>query len=172
MALLTGSFLASYSSASAARARELFHRLARLGVPLSILLAVTLSAGGSVPIELAFGSRYRPGATALSILIWFVPLALVAAIYATALIANDRQGLLMRNNVAAALFNVGANVVVLTFAGIAGPAVVAVLSHALLAFLNYRSCIRLDLAPAGRELLIRRLDREQAHETVARPPRS
>lgn len=172
MALLAGSFLASYSAASPARARELFYRLARLGLPLSIVLALTLSVGGSVLIELAFGSRYRPGATALSILVWFVPPALVGTIYATALIAEDRQGLLMRNNMAAALFNVSANVVVLTFAGIAGPAAVAVLSHALLAFLNYRSCIRLDLAPAGLELLTRRLDHEQAHEPAARPPRS
>ena len=172
MALLTGSFLASYSAASPAHARQLFQRVTRLAVPLSVLLALAVTLGGGTLLELAFGERYEAGAAALSILIWFVPFALVAAIYATVMIANDRQVLLMRHNVAAAAFNIAANLLVLTRTGIAGPAAVLVLSNASLAFLNYRSCIRLGLAPAAGELLPETIARRRRRETVVQPPGS
>jgi O-antigen/teichoic acid export membrane protein len=170
MALLMGSFLASYSTASPTQARELFYKVTRLAVASSLMLAIALNIGAGSLISLAFGSDYRSGATALSILAWFVPLAVLGSAYGTALIANNRQALLMRHNIAAALFNIGANAVVIPLAGISGAAAVTVLSHALVTFLNYRSCIRLGLAPSAGEMLTRTVSGGRTRETVAQPP--
>ena len=155
MALLGGSFLASYSAASPAQALELFYRTTRLALVTSMVLAVALSIGSGLFLSTAFGSDYRAGATALSILAWFIPVTVLASTYGTVLIATDRQALLMRHIVAAALFNIGASVVAVFLAGISGAAAVTVLSHALVAFLNHRSCTRLGLAPSAREMLSR-----------------
>lgn len=170
MALFTGSFLASYSAATSAEAHELFAKMTRVSVAISVLLALVLSLGSGVLVSVAFGSEYRSGATALSILAWFVPLAVLSNTYGTALIANDRQSVLMRHNIAAALFNIGANVAVVPLAGITGAAVVTVLSAGLVAILNYRSCTRLGLTPSIGEMLMRTARVDPRRDTVPEPP--
>ena len=155
MALLVGSFLASYSAANAAQAQELIHKMTRLALATSLPLAILLSAGSGVFMTTAFGDAYRSGSTALAILAWFIPTAVLANIHGTVLIGNDRQALLMRHYIAAALFNIGANLVVVPLAGIEGAAVVTVCSSALLMFLNHRSCVRLGLAPSAGRVIAR-----------------
>lgn len=155
IALLGGSFLASYSAAGPAQALELFYRTTRLALVASVMLAVALSLGSSFFLGAAFGVDYRVGATALSILAWFIPFTVLASTYGTVLIANERQGLLMRHIVAAGVLSIGASVVAVPVAGISGAAAVTVLSHALIAFLNHRSCTRLDLAPSAGVMLRR-----------------
>ena len=172
MALLTGSFLASYSAAGRAQTSELFYRTTRLAVAASVVLALALSVAGSVVVSLAFGDDYRAGATALSILAWFIPVAAVGTVYGTALIAHDRQTILMRHNIAGALFNVGANLAVVPLAGIEGAATVTVVSSVLVTTLNYRSCSRLGLAPSIGALLTRAARAEWLPTRVAEPPGS
>jgi stage V sporulation protein B len=159
IALLGGSFLASYSAASPEQARELFYRMTRLAVAVSLPLALALSVGSGVFLSAAFGSDYADGAIALAILAWFIPLTALGITYGTALLANDRQTVLMRHNIAAALFNIAANVAVVPLAGIEGAAAVTVLSSLLFAFLNYRSCTRLGLVPSADEMLTRAVAR-------------
>ena len=155
VALLSGSFLASFSAASPAQAGDLFFRTTRLALVASVVLATTLSVGSSFFLGAAFGAEYTAGATALSILAWFIPMTVVASMYGTVLIATGRPGLLMRHIVAASIVSVGASVVAVSVAGIAGAAAVTVLSHALVGFLNHRSCTRLGLAPSGGAMLRR-----------------
>lgn len=155
MALLGGSFLASYSAAGPKQARELFYKTSGLALVASLALALTLSIGSGVLLSAAFGSDYRSGATALSILACFIPLAALSIMYGMVLIATGRQSILMRNNLVASLFNVGATLAAVPLAGISGAATVAVVSSALAAFLNHRSCTRFGLAPSVGEMLTR-----------------
>jgi O-antigen/teichoic acid export membrane protein len=152
MALLVGSFLASYSAASADQGQELIYKMTRLALATSVPIAILVSAGSSVFMSTAFGNDYRPGSTALAILAWFIPAAVLGNIYGTVLIANDRQALLMRHYIATALFNIGGNVVAVPLAGIDGAAVVTLISSVLLMFLNYRGCVRLGLTPSAGQL--------------------
>lgn len=152
-ALLGGSFLASYSAAGPAQARRLLHRTSWLALLASLTLALVLSIGSGFFLSAAFGSDYRSGATALSILAWLLPLTALGITYGTVLIATGRQTLLMRNNIVASVFNVGATAVAVPLAGISGAAVVAVLSSAVVVFLNHRSCTRSGLAPSAGEML-------------------
>lgn len=153
MALLGGSFLASYSAAGANQARQLFHRTSALALVASLALALVLSIGSGTFLSAAFGSEYRSGATALTILAWLVPLIALSLTYGTVLIATGRQALLMRNNLVAALVNIASTAAAVPLAGIEGAAAVAVLSSALAAFLNHRSCTRAGLAPSAGEML-------------------
>ena len=153
MALLGGSFLASYSAAGADQARELFHRTSGLALVGSSALALALSVGSGAFLSAAFGDDYTSGATALSILAWMIPLIAVSITYGTVLIATGRQALLMRNNLVAALVNIASTAVAVPLAGIEGAATTAVLSSVLAAFLNHRTCVRLRLAPSAGEML-------------------
>lgn len=153
MALLGGSFLASYSAAGPLQARRLFHRTSALALVGGTALALTLSVGSGFFLSTAFGHDYASGATALSILAWFIPPAALSITYGTVLIAAGRQGLLMRNNLIAALVNVGVTVVAVPATGISGAASAVVAASALAAYLNHRSCTRAGLAPSLGEML-------------------
>ena len=162
MALLGGSFLASYSAAERSQGNELAYRLTRLGLFLSVPLAVALSAGAGFFMTTAFGHAYGAGATPLAILAWLIPLVIVNTVYVTVLIAHDRQALMMRNNIIGAVLNVAANLVVVPIAGIDGAAAVTLASSALVTYLNHRNSVRLGLAPRMGELFVRALSGSRA----------
>jgi O-antigen/teichoic acid export membrane protein len=141
------SFLSAYSASEPGRGTQLFRRSMLMSAGATVPLALVLSLGAGVAVSLVYGEPYAPAAGPLSILIWTVPILAVSGAYSNALIAGDSQRTLMRNNVAGATFNVLANLIVVPLAGIEGAAVVTVLSELLVVPLNYRSAVRLGLAP-------------------------
>jgi PST family polysaccharide transporter len=155
--LLSVSFLASYSAPGAARVRlALVRRTAATAGAVACVVALAMSVGAAVFLTVVFGDAYGAAATAMAILAWTLPALALAIPYGNALIAADRQGLLMRHNLVAAAFNVAANVVAVPLAGIEGAASVTVASLLLVLWLNYRSTVRLGLAEPLVGLLARR----------------
>ena len=141
------SFLASYSGASAEDASALLRRTIRISALITIPIALVLSATSSVVVTIVYGDAYAPAATSLAILSWMIPVLALAGPYGNVLIAGDRQGILMRNNLLSAAFSVAANAAVVPLAGIEGAAIVAVASQFLVLALSYRSAVGLKLAP-------------------------
>ena len=162
MALLGGSFLASYSAAEPSQGDELVYRLTRLGLLLSVPLALALTAGSDLFMTAAFGSAYGSGATALAILAWLIPIVIVNTVYVTVLIAHNRQRLIMRNNIIGAALNVVATLIVIPIAGIDGAAGVTLASSAAITYFNHRNSVRLALAPRMGELFVRAISGSRA----------
>lgn len=147
-------FLASYSAAGAEEAHQLVRRAVRLVAITTIPLAAFLTFTAGFFVRLFYGDAYAPATIALAILIWSVPAMAIGGAYGSALIAGNRQGLLMRINVAVALLTIAASFAIVPFAGIEGAAAVTVGAHMLVLVLSRRSALRLDLAP--RPSLLRR----------------
>jgi O-antigen/teichoic acid export membrane protein len=150
------SFLTSYSTASAGHAGPLFRRTVVASSAAAGLIAVGVAALSPIIVTLFYGGAYDAAALPLALLVFSVPVLAMAGAYGTALIAGHQQGVLMRNNVAGAVFNVVANFAVIPVAGIAGAAAVTVASEILNLVLNYRSAVRAQLAPSLAEVIGRR----------------
>jgi O-antigen/teichoic acid export membrane protein len=146
------SFLSAYSAVAADHARELFRRtlLATSGAAAAVALALAVASG--VVVSTFFGRAYDGSAVPLAILVWTVPILAATGAYAVALIAADRQSVLMRNNVIGAVFNVAANFAAIPLVGIEGAAAVTIASELLNLGLNYTSATRLGVAPGLRAL--------------------
>ena len=148
MGLFSVSFLSAFSAAHDREAFTLFRRTARLTTGSMTVVAAVVAATSSVVVPLIYGDRYDPSIAVLAIFIWTLPLAALDVNYASALIARERQGLLMGNNIVGALFAVGACAAVIPWLGIDGAAGVRVATYALVLGLNHRSCVRNHLAPS------------------------
>jgi O-antigen/teichoic acid export membrane protein len=117
--------------------RPALRRQYRSGLKVLLLLALPLVAGtvALAPLlitvlTLGKGSYLPSSAWALQILIWFLPFSFVNGLTQYVLIALDRQRWLTWAFLATALFNVGANLVLVPIWGIYGAAAVTVLSVA------------------------------------------
>jgi PST family polysaccharide transporter/O-antigen flippase len=148
MGLFSVSFLSAFSAAHDREAFTLFRRTARLTTGSMTVVAAIVAATSSVVVPLIYGDRYDPSIAVLAIFVWTLPLAALDVNYASALIARERQGLLMGNNIVGALFAVGACAAVIPWLGIDGAAGVRVATYALVLGLNHRSCVRNHLAPS------------------------
>jgi O-antigen/teichoic acid export membrane protein len=147
--LFTVSFLASYSAPAAERVRAaLFSRALRLLLAATVAIALALSILSGTFVSLLYGDAYAPAAGALAILAWTLPVLALQGLYGNALIAGERQKLLMRHNIAGAAFNVLANFGAIPLAGIEGAAAVTIASLLIVLVLNYRSAVALRLAPS------------------------
>jgi O-antigen/teichoic acid export membrane protein len=146
------SFLSTYSAVGSDRAHDLFRRTVATTFAAGAAVAVALAASSGLVVSAFFGSAYDGSAVPLAILVWTVPILAATGAYAVALIAADRQSVLMRNNVVGAVFNVAANFAAVPLAGIRGAAVVTIASELLNLALNYTSATRLGLAPSVRAL--------------------
>jgi O-antigen/teichoic acid export membrane protein len=144
--LLLVSFLASYSAAAPADSARLFHRTVRLGAA-AVPLAVAVSAASGLLVRLVYGASYAPAAPALALLVWVVPVLLLGGPYGLVLIAANRQGTLLRNNVVGAALTVVGTLTAVPATGIVGAAAVAVAAQVLVVVLNYRTSVGLGLAP-------------------------
>jgi O-antigen/teichoic acid export membrane protein len=147
MGLFYVSFLASYSASDAAHASELFRRTLRLAAVMTVPVAAVLSAGSGFVVSLVYGKDYADAAGALAILVWAVPILAIMGPYHMALIAGERQGVLMRINLIGAGFAVIANFVAVPLGGIEGAAAVMLASQLLVLVLSYRQASALGVAP-------------------------
>lgn len=141
------SFLSSYSAAATSGARALFVRTARVTVVATVSVAAVLTVTSSLVVDVFYGDAYRAAVATLAVLGWTIPLLALTGLYASALIAGDRQAVLMRVNVIVAAFTISATLAVLPVAGIEGAAAVIVASHLLAFALTYRAATSLGLAP-------------------------
>lgn len=153
MALWFHAFLASYSAASPEDRRRLFGRTVATSFVTTLLIAIVLSSGSKLIVGTVYGAQYAPAAAALAILVWTVPVLALVGPYANALIAVDRQDVLMRSSLVAAGLNVSAGMVVIPLAGIRGAAMVTVVSELVLLVLVHGGAVRRGLAPSVCELL-------------------
>lgn len=147
LGLFSVSFLSGYSAAPSAEATVLFRRSILLGFGSMTVIAVILSAGASL-VTLVFGDSYAGSAAPLAVLAWTLPIAALGVPYSSVLVARGRQDILMHNNIAGAGFNVAANAIVITFAGITAAAGVRFATYAILLVLNHRMCVSRGLAPS------------------------
>lgn len=148
IALFSTAFLSSYS---AARLQASRHRLGAqalsLGVVLSFPVAALMTVSSPVVVPLIYGGAYQPTIVVFAILSWTIPLMAMAIPYSCALIATDKQMLVMRHNLAAAAFNIGTNLVAVPLLGIRAAAAITVASFGIVLALNHRSAVSLGLVP-------------------------
>ena len=124
----------------------------RFTVRVLLLIALPLAAMVSllapVIVPLIGGRQYgAEAARALAILIWFVPLSYVNGIAQYVLIALDRQGAITRAFALTAVFNLGANILLVPWWGIAAAALTTVASEFVL-YLPFRRVLREELGAA------------------------
>jgi O-antigen/teichoic acid export membrane protein len=102
-----------------------------ISMALPISLATTFLA--TPLIRILGGAEYLPaGATALSIMIWFLPLSFANGIAQYVLLALDRQRLVTPSFVVAVAFNILANLWAIPRHGLSGAAAVTILSEVAL----------------------------------------
>lgn len=165
LALLSVSFLSSFSAVRGPQATALFLRTARFVSGATLLGAVVLSAAAIPIVSLLYGERYHESGPLLAVLIWTVPFAALSIPYSTTLIAAHRQRRLARNNLFTAGFTIVADLAVVPFFGLHGAAVVRIAAVILMLTLNSRTAVSLGLAPTLREVLdLRSLRRAQPQE--------
>jgi O-antigen/teichoic acid export membrane protein len=145
--LFATSFLASLSAANREQGHELFVRMARIAPAITLACALAISVAAAPLVHLVFGSAYAGAAVPLAILAWSIPIVAMTGPYTASLFAADRQAVVLRQNALAAALNVAFNLAVIPLFGIRGAAVTTVLSFATVLALNYRSAVRLGLAP-------------------------
>lgn len=85
-----------------------------------------------------FGPAYAPAAAALGILIWSIPISLFRNVGIAALIARDRQDLVLRTTTGSVVANLLLNVALIPILGIVGAAVATVATEALRTLLSVR----------------------------------
>jgi O-antigen/teichoic acid export membrane protein len=151
--LLSVTFLASYASSQGADRAALIRRTVLAGVAMGSLAALVLSAVAGPLMSDVFGKGYAGATTALVILAWTIPIMAATLPYSNALIAADRQRVLMRNNLYAGGANVVANLAAVPLVGIEGAAAVTVASFVMVLVLDYLSALRLGLVEPVRASL-------------------
>ncbi len=147
LGLFSMSFLAGYSASATEETNLLFRRSVLLGFGFMTAIAIALTAGSSL-VTFVFGDSYSGARTPLAVLAWTLPMAALSVPYTSVLVARERQDLVMHNNIAGAVFNIGANAIAITFGGITYAAVVRFSTYALLLVLNHRVCVSRGLAPS------------------------
>jgi O-antigen/teichoic acid export membrane protein len=163
------SFLSTYSGATPAQAPLLFRHALRAATAVTIPVALVLSVGATIILPLLFGHRYAAGVSAMAVLAWRIPLSGIAAPYGYALIARDRQSVLMHNNLVVALANVFiATAAILAF-GVVGAAIAAVASQFVQLVLNYRSAVQRRFAPGFSALRRGAMGASEREESAVSP---
>jgi O-antigen/teichoic acid export membrane protein len=151
--LLSVTFLASFASSHGADRAALVRRTVLVGAAAGALAALALSLVAGRLMADVFGENYTGATTALVILAWTIPIMAATLPYSNALIAADRQRVLMRNNLWGAGANVLANLAAVPLFGIEGAAAVTVASFLLVLVLDYLSAVRLGLVEPFRASL-------------------
>jgi O-antigen/teichoic acid export membrane protein len=124
-------------AADADRPRQGLARAYRLSLRFLLQIGVPLAAGGAILAEaivaIVGGRAFLPdSAVALTILMWFVPFSYANGLTQYVLIAVGRQRLLTVAFFAAAVFNIGANLLLIPRFGFVGAAWVTVASEVVL----------------------------------------
>jgi O-antigen/teichoic acid export membrane protein len=158
LGLFSVALLSGYSAAPDSETSALFRRSVLLGSVSMVGVAVALSAGSPL-VTFVFGHNYAGAAAPVAVLAWTLPLAGLAVPYSSVLVARNRQDVLMHNNIVGAVFNIGANAIAITFAGITAAAAVRVATYAIMLFLNHNACVKRDLAPSLSTVFAGRLPR-------------
>ncbi|OGU27998.1 MAG: hypothetical protein A2X66_01630 [Ignavibacteria bacterium GWA2_54_16] len=104
-------------------------QLAMISLPIAV--ATTMFSGEIV--QLLFAPEYAESATCLAILVWFLPIVFLANLYGNTLGAIDQQSFVLKVTILSAVFNVGANFVLVPMYAQTGASIVIVLT-ALLGF--------------------------------------
>jgi O-antigen/teichoic acid export membrane protein len=144
-------FLSAFSATADEGAVALKGRALRWAFGISVLVAAALTAG-AVLIPYVYGDEYDRSVAVLAVIAWRIPLAVLASIYGSILVARDRQIDLMRNSIVAAAFVVCADLVAVLAFGLLGAAVVSIAGGALTYLLNARSVRRAVPELGGRSL--------------------
>jgi O-antigen/teichoic acid export membrane protein len=149
--LFSMAFLSAFSATADEGAAALKGRALRWAFGISVLIAAALTAGAFL-IPYVYGDEYDRSVAVLAVIAWRVPLAVLASIYGSILVARDRQVDLMRNSIVAAAFVVCADLVAILAFGLLGAAVVSIAGGALTYVLNARSVRRAAPELGGRSL--------------------
>jgi O-antigen/teichoic acid export membrane protein len=149
--LFSMAFLSAFSATADEGAAALKGRALRWAFGISVLIAAALTAGAFL-IPYVYGEEYDRSVAVLAVIAWRVPLAVLASIYGSILVARDRQVDLMRNSIMAAAFVVCADLVAILAFGLLGAAVVSIAGGALTYLLNARSVRRAAPELGGRSL--------------------
>jgi O-antigen/teichoic acid export membrane protein len=145
--LFSMAFLSAFSATADEGAAALKGRALRSAFVVSVLVAAALSVG-SLVIPYVYGDQYDRSVAVLAVIAWRIPLAVLASIYASILVARDRQVDLMRNSIVVAAFVVCADIAAVLVFGLLGAAAVSIVAGALLYLLNARS-VRLAAPELG-----------------------
>jgi len=126
-------------------------RAFRLGLKLLLMVSLPISVGTTLiapEIILLFaGPGFLPhSATALRILIWFLPFSFVNGLTQYLLIAIDQQRFITWSFLAAATFNLAANLLLIPILGYMGAAITTVMSEWIL-MVPFWYCVRRHLPP-------------------------
>jgi O-antigen/teichoic acid export membrane protein len=149
--LFSMAFLSAFSATADEGAVALKGRALRWAFGISVLIAAALTVGALL-IPYVYGDEYDRSVAVLAVIAWRIPLAVLASIYGSILVARDRQIDLMRNSIVAAAFVVCADLVAVLAFGLLGAAVVSIAGGALTYLLNARSVRRAAPELGGRSL--------------------
>jgi O-antigen/teichoic acid export membrane protein len=149
--LFSMAFLSAFSATADEGAAVLMGRALRWAFGISVLVAAALTVG-SLLIPYVYGDEYDRSVAVLAVVAWRIPLAVLASIYGSILVARDRQIDLMRNSIIAAAFVVCADLVAVLAFGLLGAAVVSIAGGAITYLLNARSVRRAAPELGGRSL--------------------
>ena len=147
LGLFAVALLSGYSAAPDSETGALFSRSLLVGTVTMLAAAVALTAASPL-VSFVFGHQYADAAAPVAVLAWTLPLSGLVIPYSSVLIARHRQDVLMRINLVGAVFNIAANLVLVTYVGITAAAGVRVATYALMLVLNHQACVRRDLAPS------------------------
>lgn len=106
-------------------------------------------------VDLIYGAQYSQSIAALQIVAWSSIFMFMGSIFNTALIALNKQGWLMLIALAAAIFNVLLNLLLIPFGGHIGTSVATVVTEALVAVLAYGLTVKYLKGTAIRRLFIK-----------------
>jgi O-antigen/teichoic acid export membrane protein len=147
LGLFAVALLSGYSAAPDSETGALFRRSLLVGTVTMFAAAIALSAASPL-VSFVFGHQYADAAAPVAVLAWTLPLSGLVIPYSSVLIARHRQDVLMRINLVGAVFNIAANLVMVTYVGITAAAGVRVATYAIMLVLNHQACVRRDLAPS------------------------
>jgi O-antigen/teichoic acid export membrane protein len=139
--LFSMAFLSAFSATADAGASALKGQALRWAFGVSVLVAAALSVG-SLVIPYVYGDEWQRSVAILAVIAWRIPLVVLMSMYASILVALDRQVDLMRNSIAVAVFVVCADLVAVLSFGLMGAAVVSIVAGGLGYLLNARSVRR------------------------------
>ncbi len=149
--LFSMAFLSAFSATADEGAVALKGRALRWAFGIGVLVAAAVSIGALL-IPYIYGDDYERSVAVLAVIAWRIPLAVLASIYGSILVALDRQVDLMRNSIVVAVFVVCADIVAVLAFGLLGAAVVSIAGGALTYLLNARSVRRAAPELGGRSL--------------------
>ncbi len=141
--LFSLAFLSAFSATAGKDAVALQRRSLRWSLGVGVILAGVASLS-SLLIPWVFGAEYEAAVPVLAVMAWRIPAGVLSAVYASTLIARDRQIDLMRDSIAVAGFVVVADIVAVLAFGIIGAGVVSVVAGVLAAYLYARSVRRIE----------------------------